>query len=390
MGLRLLVLNKMNLIVNRKNKILIVGAFPKANIQIFGGIITTCRILLNSPFSDHYELVLIDSTQISNPPPSISVRSFLAFKRFLRFFKVFFSVNPDAVLLFTAVGASVIEKGAMAWVARLGRIPIFLFPRGAGLIQTVQRSRFQRMWVIAAMRGATHILCQGPAWQHFAKDVLGFSEDRSPIVQNWTATEGILTIGESRSFTPINKAPCLLFLGWLEIEKGIFELLEASLSLSKKHDFRLIIAGRGHAEEQALAFVRSNGLEDAVEFAGWVDGEAKGALLAKADILILPSWAEGFPNAIIEAMAAKLAVVVTTVGNVPDLITDGQQALLVPPKDNKALELAIDRLLLEPQFRAELAERGHVFARDNFSVTQGVAKLTSVIDAAIAMNNKEK
>lgn len=380
----------MNLILNRKHKVLIVGAFPKSNVQIFGGIVTTCRTLLNSSFSDHYELVLIDSTQISNPPPSISVRTLLAFMRFLRFLKALFSVNPDAVLLFAAVGASVIEKGSMAWVARLLRIPVFLFPRGAGLIQTVQSSRFQRAWVITAMRGATHILCQGPAWQRFAKSVLGFPESRSPIVQNWTATEAMLMMGESRSLTSIEKVPCLLFLGWLEREKGIFELLEASLSNSKMHDFRLIIAGRGHAEKQARAFVQLNGLEDVIEFAGWVDGEAKEELLLKSDILIMPSWAEGFPNVIIEAMATKLAVVVSTVGNIPDFITDGQQALLVPPKDNKALELAMDRLLLEPQFRAELAERGYAFARDNFSVTQGVANLTSVIDAAISVNNLRK
>lgn len=182
----------------------------------------------------------------------------------------------------------------------------------------------------------------------------------------------------------------MLFLGWLERGKGILELLEASLSLSKKYEFRLIIAGRGHAEEQARAFVQSHGLEDFVEFAGWVAGEAKEALLAKADILILPSWAEGFPNAIVEAMAAKMAVVVTTVGNVPDLITDRQQALLVPPKDKEALERAIEQLLLDPQFRVELAERGHAFARDNFSVEQGVAKLTAVIDAAITEGKRSK
>ena len=369
---------------------LIVGAFPKPNIHVFGGIVTTCRALLNSSFSDHYELVLIDSTQISNPPPSIIVRAIFAFKRLFLFLKVFFFVNPDAVLLFTSVGASIMEKGAMAWMARLRGVPIFLFPRGAGVIQTVQRSRFQRAWVVAAMRGATYILCQGPSWQRFAKDVLGFSEDRSPIVQNWTATDEMLKIGESRSLTSLDKRPCLLYLGWLDIEKGIFELLAACLSLSKKHEFQLLIAGRGNAEVMARGFVQFHALQDVIEFVGWVEGEAKEALLMKADILILPSWAEGFPNAIIEAMSAKLAVVVTTVGNVPDLITDGKQALLVPPKDNKALELAMDRLLLEPQFRVELAERGHAFARDNFSVTQGLDKLTSVIDAAIALKIKRK
>jgi glycosyltransferase involved in cell wall biosynthesis len=371
-----------------KKKLLIVGAFPSSDAQIFGGIATICRILLNSSFSDHYELVLIDSTQISNPPPWIIVRALLAFVRFIKFLKALFGVKPDAVLLFTSVGASIIEKSVMAWVARLRQIPTFLFPRGAGLIETVQASRFQRTWVVAAMHGATHILCQGPAWQRFAKDILGFSESKAPIIQNWSATKEILMIGEYRSFILADRPPCLLYLGWLDKEKGIFELLVASLALSKRHSFRLQIAGRGNADVQARDFVQSNGLQDVIEFVGWVEGEAKEELLMNSDILILPSWAEGFPNAIIEAMAAKLAVVVTKVGNVPDLIKDGYHALLVPPKDSEALELAIDRLLLEPQFRVELAQRGHTFARDNFSVAQGIAKLTLVIDTAIAENNK--
>lgn len=373
-----------------KHKLLIVGAFPPLDLQIFGGIVTTCRALMDSSFSDHYDLELIDSTQISNPPPSIGVRAVLASKRFYLFVKTVFIAKPDAVILFAAVGASLLEKCAMAWVARLRRIPILLSPRGAGLIQTVQLSRFQRAWVTTAMRGATHILCQGPSWQRFAKDVLGFSENRAPIVLNWTATDSIMTIGAARSFASAIDVPCLLFLGWLEREKGIFELLDVCLSLSKKYRFRLIIAGRGCAEEDARTFVQSQGLENVIEFAGWVQGEEKLALLTKSDVLILPSWAEGFPNAVIEAMAVKLAVVVTAVGNVPDLISDRQQALLVQPKDAEALKLAVEQLLFDKQFRRELAERGYEFALNNFSVDQGVAKLIEVIDAAIAEGNGPK
>jgi glycosyltransferase involved in cell wall biosynthesis len=263
-----------------------------------------------------------------------------------------------------------------------------LFPRGAGLIQNAQNSVFHRAWICIAMRGATHLLCQGPAWKCFAKDVLGFSEDRSPIVHNWTATEEMLTIGISRSFALECKVPRILFLGWLEREKGIFELLDASLSLLKRHKFQLIIAGRGHAEEQARAFVESNGLDNVIEFVGWIDGETKEAVLKGADILVLPSWAEGFPNAIIEAMSAKLAVIVTAVGNIPGLLADEQHALLIPPKDSQALERAIERLLIDPHFRFQIADCGHSFARDNFSAMQGVVRLTSIIDAAINENNK--
>jgi glycosyltransferase involved in cell wall biosynthesis len=365
----------------KKPKLLIVGAFPHADSQIYGGIVTTCRTLVDSSLSDNFDLILIDSTQRSNPPPSFGVRAILAFGRFFKFVFTFFLRRPDAVLLFTAVGASVLEKGAMAWVSRIRSIPVLLFPRGAGLIDTVKASSLHKAWVVAAMRGATHILCQGPAWKRFATSILGFSNSKAPIIQNWSATNRLLELGASR--TDSLNSPTLLFLGWLEKEKGVFELLEACNELSKHHEFKLTIAGRGHAEKEARAYVADNHLECSVDFVGWVRGGDKEALLKKADILVLPSWAEGFPNAIIEAMAAKVAVVVTAVGNVPDLITDRQEAMLVPPRDCQSLKRAIEVLLESPEFRRDLAERGHDFARANFSVEKGIAKLTSVIEEAI-------
>lgn len=366
-----------------KKKVLIVGGFPSPNTPIFGGIVTSCQTLLNSSFADHYELILVDSTQISNPPPSIGVRGWLAFRRCMIFVKKFFSEKPDAVILFTADGLSVIEKGTMAWLVKLKKTPVFLFPRAGNLITAIETSHLKKFVFLAAMRGATHILCQGPAWQRFTMDILKLSKENSPIIYNWTSTPEMLALGELRASTPKNTTPSLLFLGWLEREKGIHELLDATLDLSYKYKFHLIIAGKGHAEEQARNFVQNHNLQKIIEFVGWVEGQEKEKLLSKSDILILPSWAEGFPNAIIEAMSAKLAVIVTTVGMIPDLIENNRQALLIPPKNKEELKLAIEKLLCDRQFREQLAENGHVFARDNFSVEQSVAKLTTTIDEAI-------
>ena len=368
----------------KKNKLLIVGAFPPAGSKIYGGIVTTCRTLLDSSFAENFDLILIDSTQISNPPPNLGVRLVLAIKRFFRFMFLFFSEKPNAVLLFTAVGASVLEKGAMAWVARTKTIPVFLFPRGAELIDTVNASAVQKVWVKAALLGATHLLCQGPAWQRFATDVLGFKKSNAPIVLNWSATTALLELGATKAAGSQSLSnPTFLFLGWLEKEKGIFELLDACLDVSKLFQFRLVIAGRGRAEQEARDFVFANCLQDCVEFVGWVQGADKDDLLKKADVLILPSWGEGFPNAIIEAMAAKVAVVVTSVGNVPDLITDREEALLIPPKDSAALRRALELLLRDAEFRRRLAETGHIFAQENFSVEKGGAKLALTIEQAI-------
>ena len=372
-----------------KSKLLVVGGFPPPDLNIIGGIVTECQILLSSSFGDDFELILIDSTQISNPPPSLTVRLFLAFRRLVRFSFTLFSKRPDAVLLFTSVGASVLDKGAMAWLSRMKTIPVFLAPRGAELIDTVKASLFHKIWIKVAMRGATHFLCQGPAWQRFAINVLGFTRSNAPVILNWTATKSLLELGAARTLSADPHTPTLLFLGWLEREKGIFEYLEACLEASKRYQFKLVIAGRGHAEQEARAFVTANNLQDIVEFVGWVRGADKETLLSNADILVLPSWAEGFPNVIIEAMAAKVAVIVTTVGNIPDLITDRQEAILVPPKDSLALGLAIEVLLKDVEFRNGLAERGHVFTFEKFSVEKVVPQLTLTIEQAIEHKRKK-
>jgi glycosyltransferase involved in cell wall biosynthesis len=366
-----------------KKKILIVGAFPPPERKIFGGLVTSCQSLLDSSFVRHFKLLPVDSTQISNPPPGVVLRGLLSLRRFQIFLWKLIFERPQAVILFTAVGASVLEKGMMAWFSRILKIPVLLFPRGAGLISTVADSNFQRIWVSVSLKGATHFLCQGPAWQRFASEVLAFPLDRAPIIPNWTATNRLLTIGEQRASTSAAHIPQLLFLGWLEREKGIFELLEACQALSPLYSFRLVIAGRGHAEADARALVENMDLANVVDFSGWVQGEALDALFSASDILVLPSWAEGLPNAMIEAMAAKLAVVVSAVGNVPDLITDGQEALLVPPKDVQMLKEAIKRLLVDKAFYEELAERGHAFARDNFAVESAVEKLVVIVEMAI-------
>lgn len=373
-----------------KNKILIVGAFPPPEREVFGGIVTSCHSLLDSSFAHHFELILVDSTQISNPPPGVALRGLLALRRFLIFMQKLIFEKPQAVILFTAVGASILEKGVMAWISRVLRIPVFLFPRGAELITTVANSNLHRLWVSASLKGATHFLCQGPAWQRFATDFLAFRLDRAPIIPNWTATNRLLAIGKQRASTSATHIPQLLFLGWLEREKGIFELLEACQALLPLHPFRLVIAGRGHAEPDARALVETSNLAGVVEFAGWVQGRSLDALFSASDILILPSWAEGLPNAMIEAMTAKLAVVVSAVGNVPDLVANGREALLVPPKDVQALGKAMERLLLDKVFREELAERGHTFARDNFAVEPVVAKFVAVIEEAIEEKSRSR
>jgi len=364
-------------------RVLVVGAFPASGSEIFGGIVTTCRALLSSSFPDRFDLSLFDTTQISNPPPPLHRRFFYAARRFGNFIRLVMG-RPDAVLVFTSGGASLVEKALMARMARLFGCAVLMFPRSGIIMEQFRSSFLYRRWILLALSGSDTLLCQGPAWHRFALDELGFKAERAPVIPNWSATDTLLSIGRARSFHADAGPVRMLFLGWLEDHKGVFELLEAFRILSRSHPVHLTIAGRGEGEARAKAFTERHGLSAVVTFAGWVRGEGLHALMRDSEVFVLPSWHEGFPNAMIEAMAAGLAVVVSAVGNVPDVVTDGREALLVPPKEVDALADALERVVSDAALRRDLAMRGQAFASERYSLETGVELLSGAIDSAVS------
>jgi glycosyltransferase involved in cell wall biosynthesis len=365
-----------------KIRLLIVGSFPDAGKAVYGGITTSCRALMAPSFSSRYDITTVDSTQISNPPPGFVKRAILSVRRLIIFISHLVKKKPEVVLLFTSAGFSVVEKGLMARLSGFFGVKSLIFPRGGELVDLSRASLIYSMVMSFFLRGADYMICQGPVWQNHAVKVVGFNLNRAPIVYNWTATGSLLEIGRNRVFDPSKKHLQIMFLAWLEESKGIFELLISLNLLRNSFSFELIIAGGGNAEQEARQYVEHHKLQDRIRFIGWVDGDLKKELLATSDIFVLPSWKEGFPNSVIEAMAAKIPVIVTTVGNIPSILDHGEQAYLVPPKDSDALKSALEALLGSPELRSLIAERGFSFACKNFSEVEGLERLAEAIDVA--------
>lgn len=363
-------------------RVLFVGAFPPAGTPIFGGMVSSCRALMRSSFPSRARVIPIDTTQIAHPPPGLLKRLALAARRAIEYVAKFERERPDAVILFTAAGASVLEKGVLSWYARLRGVPALLFPRGGPVMDACRRSGFTRAWTRWAMRGARMVLCQGPAWQDFVVGLLGIDRRDAPVIPNWTATTALLDIGAARLIR--TGAPRMLFVGWLDREKGIAELMEVCAAIAPQHPFELVLVGEGNMSEPARAFVAANGLGDRVHFRGWLQGDALEAEYAAADIFVLPSWSEGLPNAMIEAMAAGLPVVVSAVGNVPSAIDDGVNGLMVPPREVAMLRDALVRLIGDPGTRQRLGSMAHRSAAERFGVEVAVDRILAAVAAAAA------
>lgn len=170
----------------------------------------------------------------------------------------------------------------------------------------------------------------------------------------------------------------ILFLGRLTREKGVYDLLEAFAALPRGlTQWRLILAGNGDSEG-VWQRIEELHLEREVELAGWVGKDKKLELLNVADVVVLPSYFEGMPMAILEGMAAGIPVVSTDVGGIPDVVRDSVNGLLFSPGDVAALTKCLDRLARDREFARRLGNAGRKCVESDFSVSVVLQRLENI------------
>jgi len=180
--------------------------------------------------------------------------------------------------------------------------------------------------------------------------------------------------------------PTILFVGRLIVEKGIFELLDAVAQVRRTTPCRLVVAGDGPACSRARDRVRQLGLSDSVELAGYLTAADLASAYDEAEIFVLPTYSEGFPTVLLEAMSAGLPIVTTPVRGAIDRLRDEENVLFVPPRSADRLAAALLRLIADPGLRAAMAknnrEKVKEFAPDAVS-PRYVAVLQSVVGATV-------
>jgi glycosyltransferase involved in cell wall biosynthesis len=163
----------------------------------------------------------------------------------------------------------------------------------------------------------------------------------------------------------------LLFVGRIDKIKGLGVLLEAFDALRARHpDATLTLVGDGPDRAALTAEAAARGLAEAVRFTGYLSQDGVAEALSQADLFVLPSFAEGVPVVLMEALAGRTAVVATQVAGVAELVEDGVSGRLVPPGDPAALETALEALLADPATRAAMGEAGRARVIAEFDATR--------------------
>jgi len=170
----------------------------------------------------------------------------------------------------------------------------------------------------------------------------------------------------------------VLFLGVLGHRKGIYDLLKAwpGILIEVPHA-RLLVGGNGEIEK-AQMMAQELGISGSVQFLGWIDGDRKSELLANADAFVLPSYNEGLPMSVLEAMSWQKAVVTTNVGGIPELIKDGENGVLIEPGSQAQLANALIKIGIDLNFRLSLGANARQHVLESFSNTSVLPKLESL------------
>jgi glycosyltransferase involved in cell wall biosynthesis len=175
-----------------------------------------------------------------------------------------------------------------------------------------------------------------------------------------------------------------LFLGRIGERKGIFDLLDV-IKDNKEYlndKFLLYVGGDGETNK-LIEFVEKNKLQNLVKFEGWVSGEKNKELLSTCDVYILPSYNEGLPLAILEAMGYGMPIISTIAGGIPEAVVHKENGFLIKPGDKQQIHECISYFLTHPQEIEEMGRKSSAIAA-NFYPENIIPKLNSIYEKLLS------
>ncbi|MBD2447499.1 glycosyltransferase family 4 protein [Nostoc sp. FACHB-152] len=311
-----------------------------ASLDQNGGIATVEKLIIKYMISD----IKIQHVT-SHDEGTINHRIKVFSKSVLILIKKLITEKIDIVHIHLSDGGSVLRKAILTLVSLIFSKPVLMHAHGAEFHVTYAKlpkiAQQALNWVFCRCKG---FIVLSNNWQDYYVNNLGLNKKIVIVLPNPTELPEHIPDRRNQAKTKF------AFCGRVGQRKGAFDLINAFANLTddEQRQSQLIIAGDGEIEK-AQQLVDELDLKEKVTFLGWINSQQRDDLLSKADVFVLPSYNEGLPMAILEAMGWGLPVIATPVGGIPELVITNQNGLLVSPGNIQQLADAM-KLVINNEF----------------------------------------
>lgn len=336
--------------VNRSISKKVISVGPDFNPPL-GGIAQVLSYY-NSDVFDEFNVI------VNSCPGSKLRKLYCALSAFwLLFWKLLASSDLSIVHIHTASNVSFRRSVLFMKLAKLMRRQVIMHIH-AGSFKTYYEAN--RDFVKSNLMKCDRILALSPVWKAFFTQEIGLKH--VDVISNLVPFPTLECIK-----TDPQKKIEALFLGAIKEEKGIFDLLDvlAAHREQLQGHFLLHVCGDGEVD-RFLRQVKDNRLEDIVTFEGWVIQEQKVRLLNQCNLQILPSYIEGVPICLLEAMSYGQSIISTRIGGIPSIVEDQVNGILIDPGDKEALWNAIEQHLSHRELLGKFATKSQQVVKNYY------------------------
>ncbi len=329
------------------------------SITLRGGVAHHLRTLLSSPLAQDFNLCYFRvGSEYRDTRLRIALRSLAT--PFAFFIKLL-TIRPDVVHFNPSFDPkSLLRELAMLVICKIFGYPGIVQFHGGNLTGIMRKGRLP-LFMKLMFKWADHCVV--------------LTETQKQPLLAYVAPEKITVIPnmvDTSMFIKPKRKPhfIILFMSRIDAAKGVYEVVQTIPEiLGRFPDAKYIFAGEGPDKTKLELLCCSNGLARQVKFLGYIDDEQKINFLAQGDVFLFPSQlCEGLPYSLLEAMAAGLPIIATTVGAVPEIIQQGRNGLLIPPGDSQKLVESIICLLSRPRLLEKMARNNRKTAEQKYDI----------------------
>lgn len=297
-------------------------------------------------------------------------------KDYFKFIILLFKFKPDLVHLNPSLDKkAVIRDGLYLLIASIFKKKTIVFWRGWDKnFEKLIKDKHKHLFKFIFSKANSHIVLAN----EFKSKLIEWGISKPIYLETTKVDDDLLKYFsiKNKKYTEIN----ILFLTRIEKYKGIYETIETYSILKKRNEnVNLIIAGDGSELKNVKQYVKINNLKD-VSFLGFVKNKEKTQSFSISDIYIFPSYSEGMPASVIEAMAFGLPIITRPVGGLKDFFENGKMGYITESKDPKVFAELIEKLITDKEKMKKIGKYNHEYAKNRFLASKVAKRLENIYE----------